>query len=421
MPKTLIFAKDDSHAEDIVEIVREEFGEGNDFCQKITYKTTGSEAAQTSSRTFRNSATSRASPSRGHDRHRHGHQAHRDRRCSCARSRAACCFEQMKGRGVRVIDPTELRAVTPDALAKTHFVIVDCVGITETQLADTQPLERKRTVPFKTLLEHVAHGRHRPGRAVVPGEPPRAPRPSSAARGGARASARLRWRRPRATSPTGSSTALDPDRQLDEARSTHGLRGADQEPTEAQVKQAAEELAKRPSKPLADEARAAATSSMDLKRESSRSSTRCRRTSCSRPGSSARRRRRPRRSSTSFERFIEEHKDEIDALQFFYAQPYASASVTRTSRRWLRRSRPAALVDAGDAVAAYEKLEKDKVRGASGKRLLTDIVSLVRFALHQDDELVPYADRCGAVRELDGAAGEPRAALHRPSRSAGWR
>jgi type I restriction enzyme R subunit len=41
VPKTLIYAKDDSHAEDIVEIVREEFGRGNDFAQKITYRTTG--------------------------------------------------------------------------------------------------------------------------------------------------------------------------------------------------------------------------------------------------------------------------------------------------------------------------------------------------------------------------------------------
>ncbi len=39
VPKTLIFAKDDSHADDIVQIVREEFGEGNDFCKKITYRT----------------------------------------------------------------------------------------------------------------------------------------------------------------------------------------------------------------------------------------------------------------------------------------------------------------------------------------------------------------------------------------------
>jgi type I restriction enzyme R subunit len=45
VPKTLIFAKDDSHAEDIVKIVREEFGKGNDFCQKITYKTTGKRPA----------------------------------------------------------------------------------------------------------------------------------------------------------------------------------------------------------------------------------------------------------------------------------------------------------------------------------------------------------------------------------------
>ena len=40
-------------------------------------------------------------------------------------------FEQMKGRGVRVINPTDFQAVTPDAKAKTHFVLVDCVGVTE--------------------------------------------------------------------------------------------------------------------------------------------------------------------------------------------------------------------------------------------------------------------------------------------------
>jgi type I restriction enzyme R subunit len=39
VPKTLIYAKDDSHADDIVQIIREEFAKGNDFCQKITYRT----------------------------------------------------------------------------------------------------------------------------------------------------------------------------------------------------------------------------------------------------------------------------------------------------------------------------------------------------------------------------------------------
>ena len=62
VPKTLIFAKTDSHAEDIVQIVREEFGKGNDFCKKITYKTDRKNPkirARRSSAT----ATTRASPS----------------------------------------------------------------------------------------------------------------------------------------------------------------------------------------------------------------------------------------------------------------------------------------------------------------------------------------------------------------------
>ena len=41
VPKTLVFAKDDSHADDITRVIRQEFGKGNDFCQKITYRTTG--------------------------------------------------------------------------------------------------------------------------------------------------------------------------------------------------------------------------------------------------------------------------------------------------------------------------------------------------------------------------------------------
>lgn len=52
VPKTLIFAKTDSHADDIVQIVREEFGEGNEFCQKITYSAQDPEGTLSS---FRNS------------------------------------------------------------------------------------------------------------------------------------------------------------------------------------------------------------------------------------------------------------------------------------------------------------------------------------------------------------------------------
>ena len=67
-------------------------------------------------------------------------------------------FEQMKGRGVRIIGDTDFQAVTPDAPAKERFVIVDAVGVTETDLSETQPLDRKPTVALDTLFNQLAFG-----------------------------------------------------------------------------------------------------------------------------------------------------------------------------------------------------------------------------------------------------------------------
>lgn len=71
-------------------------------------------------------------------------------------------FEQMKGRGVRIIPPTDLQAVTPDATAKTHFVIVDCVGVCEQDKTDSAPMDQKKSVPFDKLLQAVALGNVEP-------------------------------------------------------------------------------------------------------------------------------------------------------------------------------------------------------------------------------------------------------------------
>ncbi|MFN6169574.1 MAG: helicase-related protein, partial [Burkholderiales bacterium] len=71
-------------------------------------------------------------------------------------------FEQMKGRGVRVINPDDLRAVTPDAKAKDHFVIVDCVGVCERDMTDSRPMDQKKSVPFDKLLQAVALGNTEP-------------------------------------------------------------------------------------------------------------------------------------------------------------------------------------------------------------------------------------------------------------------
>ena len=157
VPKTLIFAKDDSHAEDIVEIVRDEFGRGNAFCQKITYKVTAANPRDLI-QAFRNQYDPRIAVTV--DMVATGTDIKPIEIVMFMRAvKSRVLFEQMKGRGVRIIDPNDLRAVSgADAVAKTHFVIVDCVGMTETQLADTQPLDRKRTVSLKALLEHVAMG-----------------------------------------------------------------------------------------------------------------------------------------------------------------------------------------------------------------------------------------------------------------------
>ena len=137
VPKTLIFAKDDSHADDIVRICREEFGRGNDFAVKITYRTTGVKPEDLLNQ-FRNSFNPRIAVTV--DMIATGTDV---RPLECVmfmrQVRSRNFFEQMKGRGVRVIDPNDLQAVSADATAKTHFVIVDAVGVTEAEFNDTQP------------------------------------------------------------------------------------------------------------------------------------------------------------------------------------------------------------------------------------------------------------------------------------------
>jgi len=184
VPKTLIFAKDDSHADDIVQIVREEFGKGNDFAQKITYKTgtarvvsrkktdDGKEVEEVTwvntgikpedlLSSFRKSYNPRIAVTV--DMVATGTDIRPLEIVFFMRSvRSRNFFEQMKGRGTRVITPDDLQAVTPDAKAKTHFVIVDAVGLSEQEMSDTKPLERQRTVSFEKQLQAVSFGNREP-------------------------------------------------------------------------------------------------------------------------------------------------------------------------------------------------------------------------------------------------------------------
>lgn len=155
VPKTLIFAKTDSHADDIIQIVREEFAEGNSFCKKITYNADDPKGTLAQ---FRNDYNPRIAVTV-------------DMIATGTDVKALECllfmrdvksrnyFEQMKGRGTRTIELDDLRKVTPTAnYSKDHFIIVDAIGVTKSLKTDSRPLEKKLGVSLKDLLAAIAVG-----------------------------------------------------------------------------------------------------------------------------------------------------------------------------------------------------------------------------------------------------------------------
>ncbi|MGH9888017.1 MAG: type I restriction-modification enzyme R subunit C-terminal domain-containing protein [bacterium] len=371
-------------------MVREEFGRGNDFCTKITYKTSGKRPKELI-QDFRTGYYPRVVVTV--DLIATGTDIRPVEIVMFLRTvKSRVLFEQMKGRGVRIIDPNDLKAVTPDAQAKTHFLIVDCVGVTETELSDTQPLERQKHVPMRDILEHVASGgTNRDALSSLASRLSRLDKqcgPDDIERVVATGGTTLK------TISHAIVEALDPDRQIHAARNTFRV-PAGHDPTDAQVKQAAEALIKSAVAPLATQP-ALRQLVQDLKRQFDQIIDEVSQDEllADKTGLSAEARDKARTMVTSFENFLEEHKDEITALQFFYSVPHRNRlhygdikelarTITAPPRSWT----PEKLWH------AYELLAKDKVRGASSQRLLTDIVSLVRFALHQDGELVPHAER----------------------------
>ena len=155
VPKTLIFAKTDSHADDIIKIVREEFDEGNDFCKKVTYKI--DEDPKSLLNRFRNSYYPRIAVTV--DMIATGTDVKPLEVLLFMRDvKSINYFEQMKGRGTRTIDSDKLMQVTRTANSKTHFVIVDAVGATKSKKTDSRPLERKHNIPLKDLLGAITIG-----------------------------------------------------------------------------------------------------------------------------------------------------------------------------------------------------------------------------------------------------------------------
>ncbi len=155
-PKTLIFAKTDSHADDIIQIVREEFAEENHFCKKVTYKAI--EDPKSVLAQFRNEYHPRIAVTV--DMIATGTDVKPLECLLFMRDvKSRNYFEQMKGRGTRTVHFDDLRKVSPSAkYTKDHFVIVDAIGVTRSLKTDSRPLEKKPGVLLKDLLAAIAVG-----------------------------------------------------------------------------------------------------------------------------------------------------------------------------------------------------------------------------------------------------------------------
>jgi type I restriction enzyme R subunit len=388
VPKTLIFAKDDSHADDIVQIVREVFDKGNQFATKITYRThdgTPEELLQA----FRNSMYPRIVVTV--DMIATGTDVRPLECLIFMRSvKSRTYFEQMLGRGVRVINDTDFQAVTDDAKHKDRFLVVDAVGIMDTDLAETiQPLERNPTASLRDLFKSVAFGNKDPEIA------------SSIAGRLARLDKRLTKDdremlqglakgQDLGTIARQIVEALDPDQQT----AATVAAGASAEDASA-IASVAQTMIAEALKPLASnpELRNAI---LEVRKSYEQTIDETSTDEVLFAGHSQEGREKAAALVNQFADYIKEHKDEIRALQILYSRPRRerltftevkelAKAIERPPRRWTPEK----------LWRAYELLDQSKVRG-SGGQMLTDIVALVRYTLHQDEELIPFRNQVEA-------------------------
>jgi type I restriction enzyme, R subunit len=410
VPKTLIFAKDDSHAEDIVTIVREVFGKGNDFAQKITYKAgtvrvvekvrdedgtekevirwvnSGAKPEELISG-FRNSYNPRIAVTV--DMIATGTDIKPLEIVFFMRAvRSRTLFEQMKGRGARTLSPDELRAVTGDAQCKTRFVLIDAIGIDPNELNETKPLERKKSETLKALMEKIAFGDRNPD--VLSSVASRLARLNNQLSPDDRLEIEQLAGKPITSLAGDLVRSLDPDVQLAAAKQSTGKT----EPAPEEIAAATKKLLDDAARPIVGnpklrlrliEIRKSYEQVIDTVSQDTVTKAAFDRTA----------RDRAETLVKSFEQFIETHKDQITALQVLYSRPYKQrlrydqikelAQAIKKPGNGFRRMEPDQLWQ------AYEALDKSRVRG-SGEHVLTDIVSLVRFAIHQKNELYPYRE-----------------------------
>jgi len=383
VPKTLIFAKSDSHADDIINIVREEFAEENAFCKKVTYKAT--EDPKSILAAFRNDYNPRIAVTV--DMIATGTDVKPLECVVFMRDiRSRNYFEQMKGRGTRTLGYDDLKKVTPSVHTnKTGFIIIDAVGVTKSIKTDSRPLERKKSVPLKDLLQ-----------AVLMGNTDEDVFTSIAGRLARLEKQITEDERNKFKELTGGKTinqlthelldSYNPDKVNEVAIKKFNL-PADAEPDEVQFKAAQEEMINK--------ARYTFTGELNEYIEKVRKSheqiiDESNLDELEHAGWSGEAKVNAEDTINDFKAFMEAHKDEITALSIFYDQPYNRRNVTyemiKEVLEILKQNKPYLAPER--VWKAYEQLEK--VNGRSPKNELTALVSLIRRVTGIDDTLTDF-------------------------------
>lgn len=381
VPKTLIFAKSDSHADDIIQIVREEFGEGNDFCKKITYTAQNPEEALSE---FRNGYNPRIAVTV--DMIATGTDVKPIECLIFMRDvRSRNYFEQMKGRGTRTLGKDDLQKVTPSATEnKDHFVIVDAVGVTKSKKSETRTLERKPSVSLKELMMNVALGARDEDTLTT------------LASRMIRLSAQMTAAEQKAfTKTVGSSAAQVAERLLNAFDEDVLTRKAQAEfgcetPTPEQYAQVQMEAIAEAVQPFHDPNVRDFVENVRRSHEQIIDNVNI--DSVVFAGFDAQQEEGAQRVIQSFRAFIEENRDEILALRIIYSQMYRDRPMVISGLKALYEKLKAQGITIDRLWDCYAIAKPDRVRGRSTIHQLADLIAMIRFEMGYGDNLQPFAE-----------------------------
>ena len=379
LPKTLIFAKTDSHADDIIQTVRQEFGEGNDFCRKIT---NGAKNPKSSLSAFRNDYYPRIAVTV--DMIATGTDVKPLECLIFMRDvKSKNYFEQMKGRGTRVLKPDDLKKVSPSAQAKTHYVIVDAVGVTKSLKTASQPLDTKPSIPFKDLAMGLMMGDR--SEETVSSLAARLSRLDNKLGAEDQEKIRTEAGTPLTTIVRNLFDAIDPDKIEADAKAA-----GHREPDKSAIQSVREERVKQ----AANVFTGPLINLMDtIRRDNEQTIDHDNLDTLLRAEWAGDVEENARQITQEFREYLEENRNEIEALSIYFNTPARRSDVTyamvKDVLRKLLEDRPRlAPLSVWRAYAFLDNYRGDKPAGD-----LTAIVALIRRVTGLDETLTRHSDR----------------------------